>query len=178
MKDTLDAAQNDAELQIKNNLQMRQRYVSKLEAIFNAIDDGDGMITEAKLDTILANPKVRAYFQTLDLDVNESTALFRILDDGDGEVTLDEFINGILRCKGAAKAIDQVALHTEMRSLDKKLTKILQMCEQIPGVDPTSSSKMMPRSSLNKGSLKAFRSSLMTGLDSPVFSFSRVTTPM
>eukprot|EP00435_Cladocopium_sp_Y103_P075155 s46_g54.t1 len=133
LKDTLDAAHNDAELQIRNNLQMRQKYVTKLEDMFNAIDDGDGMITEEKLDTILANPKVRAYFQTLDLDVYESTALFRLLDDGDGEVTLDEFINGILRCKGTARAIDQVALHTEIRSLDKKLMKLLRLCEKIPG---------------------------------------------
>ena len=49
------------------------------------------------------------------MDVHESEALFRLLDDGDGCVTLDEFINGILRCKGAARAIDQLALHAEVR---------------------------------------------------------------
>ena len=33
----------------------------------------------------LADPKVKAYFQTLDVDVQEGTALFHILDNGDGE---------------------------------------------------------------------------------------------
>ena len=47
-----------------------------------------------------------------------------MLDDGDGEVTLHEFISGILRCKGHARAIDQVALHTDIRMLDKKVSRL------------------------------------------------------
>ena len=43
-------------------------------------------------------------------DVHESTALFHILDDGDGGVTLDEFIDGMVRCKGPARAIDQASV--------------------------------------------------------------------
>lgn len=34
---------------------------------------------------MMSNPKVRAHFQTLDLDVHEGAALFHILDNGDGE---------------------------------------------------------------------------------------------
>ncbi|CAK9051147.1 unnamed protein product, partial [Durusdinium trenchii] len=75
---------------------------------------------------ILDNPKVKAYFQTLDVDVHEGAALFHILDDGDGECTLEEFIGGILRCKGPARAIDQVAMMADLRQLDKKLSKLIQ----------------------------------------------------
>ena len=42
---------------------------------------------------------------------------------GDGTVTLDEFIDGVMRCKGPARAIDQVATHAEIKQLDKKLSK-------------------------------------------------------
>lgn len=125
LKDTLDAANNDAELQIMENMARRERFVRHLQGIFRAIDDtGDGMITQKRLEKVLSNPKVRAYFQTLDLDITESTALFHLLDDGDGEVTLHEFISGILRCKGHARAIDQVALHTDIRMLDKKVSRL------------------------------------------------------
>ena len=112
--------------------------------------------------------EVRAYFQTLDLDLLESNALllvqrfgalsnacsmvclfgfcmrsrqrydatrFHILDDGDGEVTQQEFINGIIRCKGHARAIDQVALQTDVRMLDKKLANIEEALHRVAGME-------------------------------------------
>ncbi|CAK8990172.1 unnamed protein product [Durusdinium trenchii] len=125
LKDTLDAAQNDAEHLVVDRLRKKAEYVEKLEAIFRAIDDsGDGIITEARMNEILSNDKVAAYFQTLDLDVHEGAALFHLLDNGDGEVTLDEFIDGIMRCKGPARAIDQVAMHADLKQLDIKLAKM------------------------------------------------------
>lgn len=33
------------------------------------------------------------------------------------QVTLDEFIDGIMRCKGPARAIDQVAMHADLKQL-------------------------------------------------------------
>ncbi|CAK9013229.1 unnamed protein product [Durusdinium trenchii] len=83
LKDTLDAAQNDAEALVVDRLSKKASYVRKLEQIFKAIDNtSDGMVTEEKLSTILANPMVVAYFQTLDVDVMDSTALFHLIDNG------------------------------------------------------------------------------------------------
>mmetsp|Transcript_9556 Transcript_9556/g.23053 ORF Transcript_9556/g.23053 Transcript_9556/m.23053 type:complete len:624 (-) Transcript_9556:17-1888(-) len=125
LKDTLDAAQNDAELQLREKITKQRAYAKKLELIFRAIDiNQDGLITEERLQEILSMESVQAYFQTLDLDVHESTALFHILDDGDGGVTLEEFIDGIMRCKGAARAIDQVAMGADIKLLDKRLSKL------------------------------------------------------
>ncbi|CAJ1329123.1 unnamed protein product [Effrenium voratum] len=101
-----------------------------LSGVFRDIDEsGEGLITEDVLNRVLANPKVRAYFQTLGLDVHEGTALFHLLDNGDGEVTLDEFIGGIMRCRGPARAIDQVALQADFKKLDLKLVKIMHHLE-------------------------------------------------
>lgn len=73
LKDTLDAAHNDAENLILDKMRKKAEYVGKLEAVFQAIDKcGDGMISEERLTEILSNPKVAAYFQTLELDVHES----------------------------------------------------------------------------------------------------------
>ncbi|CAE7500791.1 Scn11a, partial [Symbiodinium pilosum] len=115
LKDTLDAAQNDAEQLVVDRLRKKAQYVAKLESIFMAIDEtGDGIISEERLNLILQNPKVAAYLETLELDLHEGVALFHLLDNGDGEVTLDEFIDGIMRCKGPARAIDQVAMHADI----------------------------------------------------------------
>ncbi|CAK9000774.1 Ankyrin repeat domain-containing protein 17 [Durusdinium trenchii] len=119
LKDTLDAANNDAEQAVVERLQSKKKYVDKLEAIFKAIDTtGDGMITEERLAEMLANPVVQTYFQTLDVDVHESAALFHLMDNGDGEVTLEEFIHGIMRCKGHARALDQVAMQNQIKAPD------------------------------------------------------------
>ncbi|CAK9091621.1 Two pore calcium channel protein 1B [Durusdinium trenchii] len=103
LKDTLDAAQADAESVVVDRLRKKAEYLQKLESLFRAMDEeGDGMISEQKLLSIFANPKVEAYFQTLDVDVTEGAALFNMIDNGDGQVTLDEFVDGILRCRGPA----------------------------------------------------------------------------
>lgn len=47
--------------------------------------------------------------------------MFHLLDDGDGEVTREEFINGIMHCKGEARAIDQVIMHAELKQLAKRM---------------------------------------------------------
>eukprot|EP00439_Symbiodinium_sp_Y106_P019114 s97_g2.t1 len=122
MKDTLEAAQSDAEHQVAEKLKRKAQYVEKLEVMFKAIDEtGNGMITEERLNQLLCNPTVRAYLETLDLAVPEGTALFHILDNGDGEVTLED------PCQGPARAIDQVALHADIRQLDHKLAVAVQL---------------------------------------------------
>mmetsp|Transcript_30616 Transcript_30616/g.68802 ORF Transcript_30616/g.68802 Transcript_30616/m.68802 type:complete len:597 (-) Transcript_30616:125-1915(-) len=135
LKDTLEAAQNDAEHQVTEKLKRKAQYVSKLEMMFKAIvdDSGNSMITEERLNALLSHPTVKAYLETLDLAVPEGTALFNILDNGDGEVTLEEFIDGILRCKGPARAIDQVALHADLRQLDTKLMRMVEVLEASSG---------------------------------------------
>lgn len=156
LKDTLEAAQNDAEHQVQERLQKKAEYIQKLEQVFTKLDDGgDGLITEERLIDMLEDPKVKAYFQTLDVDVHEGTALFHILDNGDGEVTLDEFINGILRCKGNARAIDQLAMHSDLRQVTKKLLQL----EQNLNLPDFTKSQSIPRSrlSIQDGHLKAFR---------------------
>ena len=86
LKDTLEAAQNDAEQLIVERMHQKASYIEQLEGVFRAIDaTGTGMITEERLTQILANPKVQAYFQTIDLDLHEGTALFHLLANADGE---------------------------------------------------------------------------------------------
>ena len=122
LKDTLDAAQSDADLAVVEKKNRRRVYVNKLDALFAAIDTtNSGLITEQQLTDITSLANVHAYLETLGLDVKESAALFHLLDDGDGEVTREEFINGIMHCKGEARAIDQVIMHAELKQLAKRM---------------------------------------------------------
>ncbi|CAE7380696.1 Scn11a [Symbiodinium sp. KB8] len=124
LKDTLEAARNDDETLVIERLRNKQKYVQKLQEVFHAIGGSvDGLITEERLASILESPKALAYFQTLDLDVTETSALFSLLDNGDGEITQEEFIDGVLRCKGPARAIDQVALRADLKQMDAKISQ-------------------------------------------------------
>ena len=106
---------------MKQNKDRQKKYIKKLEAVFTAIDaDGSGRINEEELAHVLSLPDVHAHLSTLDVDVKETAALFHLLDDGDGQVTRDEFINGIIHCKGQARAIDQVIMQSELRQLAKR----------------------------------------------------------
>lgn len=132
------------------------------------------MITEERLNAMLENPRVKAYFETLDLAVHEGTALFHILDNGDGEVTLEEFIDGILRCKGPARAIDQVAMQAEMKQLDQKISLLLSWVQE--GKVNTESAEQLARRTERKGTkqndLKVFR--LDDSMDTGAFRVSKV----
>ncbi|CAJ1370460.1 unnamed protein product [Effrenium voratum] len=130
LKDTLDAAQNDAEALVTERMTKRAQYVKKLESVFRAMDSDHGTITEGTLTSMLSNPKVAAYLQTLDVDVTDGAALFHLLDNGDGEVTLEEFVDGILRCKGNARAIDQAAMHWDLKRLEQKISKLSQRLKE------------------------------------------------
>jgi len=131
LRDTLDAARNDDEALITERLRNKTKYLEKLEDVFSAIDSAhNGTITEQQLAEILAIPKAAAYFQTLDVDVLEGAALFRILDNGDGRITHEEFVDGILRCKGPARAMEQVAMRSELRQMDAKFTKLIRALER------------------------------------------------
>ncbi|CAE7913043.1 NOV [Symbiodinium necroappetens] len=133
LRDTLDAARNDDEALITERLRSKSKYLEKLEDVFEAIDSAhNGTISEKQLAEILAIPKAAAYFQTLDVDVLEGAALFRILDNGDGIITHAEFVDGILRCKGPARAMEQVAMRSELRQMDAKVTKLIRALERDP----------------------------------------------
>ncbi|CAE7419918.1 unnamed protein product [Symbiodinium natans] len=156
LKDTLDEANNDAAHLVLDRLRKKAEYIERLEGVFKTLDvTGRGTLSETVLNHMLANPKVKAYFQTLEVDVQEGAALFHLLDDGDGEVTLDEFIDGIMRCKGPARAIDTVALKADVKQLDNKVSKLIKQLKEARLI--RSKSTAADGSKHRNASLKLFR---------------------
>ncbi|CAK9115963.1 unnamed protein product [Durusdinium trenchii] len=148
----------------------RTLVVIAVECKKSTIDaSGQGMIKEERLQEILANPKVKAYFQTLEIDVHEGHALFHLLDNGDGEVTLEEFIDGLMRCKGPARAIDAVALHADLRQLDAKVGKLIGHLKQLGLVRSKSRTSAVDGRRHQAQNLKVFRIDQRTDLEDSTF---------
>ncbi|CAK9003563.1 unnamed protein product [Durusdinium trenchii] len=172
LRDTLEEANNDAHHMVLEKLRKKNEYVDKLAGIFRTIET-DGMITEEKFTEILQNPKVKAYFQTLEIDVQEGAALFHLLDNGEGAVTFEEFIDGIMRCKGPARAIDTVALHADLKSLEVKLSVMEKMLRQSTGT--VEDQKLRRPSSHNHAEqMLAFRNERF---DAPILGMTRQVSP-
>ncbi|CAE7498033.1 Scn10a [Symbiodinium natans] len=125
LRETLEAANNDAEILVQERLRKKATYVRKLESIFRACDEsGDGVLTEDELNELMQDVRVQVYLESLEIDVHESTALFHLLQNGEGQITCDDFIDGILRCKGPARAIDQILLASDVKNLTSSFQQL------------------------------------------------------
>lgn len=149
LRETLEAANNDAEMLVQDRLHKKTTYVRKLEGIFQACDEsGDGVLSEDELTELMRDPRVQVYLESLEIDVQESTALFRLLQNSEGVISCDDFIEGILRCKGPARAIDQILLGNDVKHVAEevqKLTKLLGDAGVINSVPRTTRNRTQRR---------------------------------
>lgn len=91
-----------------------------------ALDDsGDGLLSRAEFNVAMEVPEVQSVLHTLELEVHESDMLFDILRDGDFQISYDEFIDGIMRLKGSARALDMVAMRTKVDKIESYLKALL-----------------------------------------------------
>eukprot|EP00929_Paragymnodinium_shiwhaense_P091728 TRINITY_DN51637_c0_g3_i1.p1 TRINITY_DN51637_c0_g3~~TRINITY_DN51637_c0_g3_i1.p1 ORF type:complete len:668 (+),score=91.53 TRINITY_DN51637_c0_g3_i1:70-2073(+) len=89
-----------------------RRVCEEARRMFKMADkDSDGLITYDELEGYLSEPWVKAYFSALEMDPSEAKSMFTIMDvNSDGCVDIDEFIEGCMKLKGAAKSIDLLAM--------------------------------------------------------------------
>lgn len=80
--------------------------------------DESGKLNWQEFQQHLNNPDIDVFFRIIDVEVQEAMELFHLLDlDRSGEVDYEEFLNGCLRLRGQAKAIDLVTLLLENRRM-------------------------------------------------------------
>merc|ERR1711988_321959 len=78
----------------------------------------------------LDTPEMRAYFKAIDLDPSEARGLFRLLDmDDSGTINAEEFLNGCLRLRGPAKALDLALVMREMRRMHSQFDSHLSVMQ-------------------------------------------------
>merc|ERR1712228_910827 len=70
----------------------------------------------------LQTPMMDVYFKNLDIDKSDAQDLFHLIDiNNSGAVDWEEFINGCLRLRGPAKAIDLAAFQHDFKRLSKRI---------------------------------------------------------
>jgi len=125
VQSTMKVAQQDQELLIAQKQRDREASQRNLKALFHEIDtSGDGFLSRPELLAVVDEPKMALFMHALDIDTKDLTTLFDLLDDGDGEISVEEFLGGIGRLRGAAKAIDMAAVMASCSKIENMIKSL------------------------------------------------------
>lgn len=134
LKNTLQVAAQDEE-RIKKHRQKEKEhfFAHTMKAVFSKIDaSGDGAISRAEWDRMLnMQDGIVDAFKDLDLEMDEVNALFDCLCQDDGVADYEEFLEGVLRMKSTARAMDaihilHVALSTQ-KTVERSMSHLKRM---------------------------------------------------
>lgn len=106
----------------KSKEQEKTDMEKQIRKIFHAVDkDGSKEITWEEFQGQLHTSTMQRYFEAIDIDMSEAEGLFRLLDiNGSGAIDIEEFLNGCIRFRGPAKALDLcLLLQMSSRTLDR-----------------------------------------------------------
>eukprot|EP00747_Dinoflagellata_sp_TGD_P100894 gnl/TRDRNA2_/TRDRNA2_168176_c1_seq1.p1 gnl/TRDRNA2_/TRDRNA2_168176_c1~~gnl/TRDRNA2_/TRDRNA2_168176_c1_seq1.p1 ORF type:complete len:371 (-),score=81.60 gnl/TRDRNA2_/TRDRNA2_168176_c1_seq1:103-1215(-) len=106
--------------------------VQNVYKLFMSMDmDNSGTLSWSEFQAATKDPEMSYYFRAVDIDVLEAQNLFRLLDiDDAGEVEYMDFLDGCLRLKGPAKALDLFTVMIEGRRRDKRLSAFVWRVER------------------------------------------------
>merc|ERR1740123_2783132 len=109
LSETLQQANRDSEIMIQHNAAKSRRLKREIAELFDAADtSGDGLLSFEELSALLAHSKVQYWLAELGINASDSRLLFELLDDGDGTIDKEEFVGGIAKLKGEARAQDLI----------------------------------------------------------------------
>mmetsp|Transcript_112746 Transcript_112746/g.177393 ORF Transcript_112746/g.177393 Transcript_112746/m.177393 type:complete len:322 (+) Transcript_112746:1-966(+) len=125
--EAMAAKSSSTDLLLAEQNEKRTKVLSKLNQLFMQADNsGDGELDRDEFEKIMTHPEVRSYLQSLELDIHEEAGLFQLIDDGDEKITYPEFITGVMRLKGQARAVDMVSVMRDLSKLRRQMDMIAE----------------------------------------------------
>lgn len=134
-----ESAGKDTELVVSSWKENRENLAKDFERLFhNLADQRDGVIDLKALESDLKDTWIRDFFAALDVEPTDAFTLFKLLDiSGDGVIDGAEFVEGCMKLRGGAKAIDVTAtkwevmrLQRQFRDLTKAVTAVLSALKE------------------------------------------------
>ena len=78
------------------------------------------------MENLLLDDTLSAYFRVLGFEVEDPRQFIQLLDtDHSGSVSIREFVEGCMRCRGPAQGVDVHTIIHEVRSIKKALSAFL-----------------------------------------------------
>jgi hypothetical protein len=113
------AMTDDLTMVLKKQRYLRTQKV-KLQKLFLAADsDGDGRVSRSEFATILRHNDVKLWLASMDYDPKDPNYLFTMLDkNGSGDLSATEFLRGMTRLRGFARAMDLLHLGKQQEQIE------------------------------------------------------------
>eukprot|EP00930_Biecheleria_cincta_P034132 TRINITY_DN23608_c0_g1_i2.p1 TRINITY_DN23608_c0_g1~~TRINITY_DN23608_c0_g1_i2.p1 ORF type:complete len:620 (+),score=123.57 TRINITY_DN23608_c0_g1_i2:31-1860(+) len=107
--------------------------IAFLEELFDKMDERKtGKVGWDDFQKHLNTMHMQELFKSIDLDPSEADCVFKLLDlDGSGELQFSEFLNGCLRLRGPAKALDVLLLLRETTQQFQRQTELVQKSKRV-----------------------------------------------
>lgn len=133
---TIEGAARDKELLAESHLLNKERYYLLVEDLFQNLRSQDSdKVTLQNFEKRFHDTDVRAFFHGLDLEPSDAWILFSLLDnDGSGEVDSEEFVEGLLKLKGLARAIDMAVLGRDLKTCIRQTQSSQQRLRQLEAI--------------------------------------------
>jgi hypothetical protein len=125
---TAELKLRDRDLAVHKEMALTKAFLDELRELFEMEThhnkDHANEITLARFEEQLEKNDVQMYLQTQGIDVSEAKELFVLLDvDGSGALSMDEFVYGCQRLKGAVKPLDIVRIMEQIRGLETRVVE-------------------------------------------------------
>jgi len=136
-----------------------REVIHAVRKIFNMGDQNrNGVLSWAEFSDTLEDPSNSRYFSTIGINASEARGLFNLLDaDDSGSISVQEFIQGCLRLRGQAKAIDLATLIYMTKRMVYWLQDRLEYVESsLERIMPPEKKTPRPSAIQQKGELKRF----------------------
>jgi len=132
LSETMQQVARDADIMIEKRTKKMQNIAKDLSALFDEADtNGDSALDMEELDRLLLHPKVCVWLAELGVDASDTQLLFDLLDDGDGQLSKQEFVGGITRLKGEARAQDLVPVAAKCSKILEQCNRLCQTCDHL-----------------------------------------------
>jgi len=127
----IESAQHDQATMMQSMMANKETHLNKIKQLFKRMGaDETGCITFAMFEDKINDPDVRAFFESLDLDIWDAWTFFKLLDtDGGGMVEVEEFFMGCLRFRGTARAMDVAKIIQDQRWLISHMSRFESFME-------------------------------------------------
>merc|ERR1740121_540705 len=122
-----NVARNRTQL-IFQEMEKLEDYAQKVGQFFMEADANDsGTLSWEEFQAHMAEPRVKAFFQALELDTSQAHKLFELLDvDGDNQVSIEEFQAGCMRLRGTARNVDLNVVLLNTQRLSSQITSLVK----------------------------------------------------
>merc|ERR1712048_1223826 len=121
----IESAQKDEAAVVNERIASKQAYEKQLRGLFMEDELIDGKITLDDLERKFRDETMVAWFEVLEIEVQDGWTLFKLLDTCEcNAVDLNEFVDGCLRLKGHARSLDVARLSYENRWVMNKLVRM------------------------------------------------------